>query len=166
MGDADINHPAPDLEEVAIYTRASVLGTPGPAGYAATIVRAGERPQVVAGSWPSATINAAELYAAIKGLQQLRTRSRVRIHTASNYVLHGATRWLAQWERNGWLTSKGTPVEHRHLWEELSRVMGDHDIIWEATDAADAHPFSRKALKRAREAAKAQQRENQGDDAP
>ncbi|MCD6302247.1 MAG: ribonuclease HI [Anaerolineae bacterium] len=166
LGHNDDNAPMPDLEEVAIYTRASVLGSPGPAGYAAAIVRAGKRPQVVAGSWPSATINAAELYAAIKGLQQLRTRSRVRIHTASSYVLHGATRWLAQWERNGWRTSKGTPVEHRHLWEELSRVMGDHDVRWEAMDAGDAHPLSMQALKRARQAAKARQRENQGEDSP
>jgi len=166
LGNSDHNRPAPDLEQVAVYTRASVLGTPGPAGYAATIVRPGERPRIVVGSWPSATINAAELYAAIKGLQQLRTRSRVRVHTASSYVLHGATRWLAKWELNGWRTSTGSPVEHRHLWEELSRVMGDHDIVWESTDASDAHPFSRKALKRAREAAKAQQRANQGEETP
>jgi ribonuclease HI len=166
LGNRD-NHPsASGLQEVTMYTRASVLGTPGPAGYAAAIVRAGQRPRIVAGSWPSATINAAELYAAIKGLQQLRTRSRARVHTASSYVLHGATRWLAQWERNGWRTSTGSPVQHRHLWEELSRVMGDHDVIWEAIDASDAHPYSRKALKCAREAAKAQQRENQGDDSP
>lgn len=156
--------PQPDLEDVTIYPRASVLGAPGPAGYAATIVRPGQPPTVVAGSWASATINATELYAAIKGLQQLRAPSRVRIVTTSNYLLHGASRWLAQWERKGWLTSKGTPVEHRHLWEELSRVMDDHDVRWEAMDADDAHPLSARALEQARRAAQTQQRDNEGKD--
>ncbi len=158
--------PEPTVETVTIYARASALGSPGAAGYAATIERPGQPPKTVAGGWPSATANAAELYAVIMGLQQLRTRSRVRMVTTSSYVLHGATRWLAKWERNGWRTSKGSPVEHRPLWEELSRVMGDHDIHWEAMDAADAHPLSLRALQEAREAARIQQFNTEGKDAP
>ena len=156
----------PALEPVTIYTRASALGSPGAAGYAATIERPGQPVATVSGAWPSATINAAELYAAIKGLQQLRTPSRVRVFTTSSYVLHGATRWLAKWERNGWRTSKGLPVEHRPLWEELSRVVGDHDVHWEAMDAANAHPLSTQTLQEARQVARAQEHDTKGKDAP
>lgn len=156
--------PEPMLEPVTIYARACALGSPGAAGYAATIERPGQPPTTVAGAWSSSTINAAELYAAIKGLQQLRNPSRVRMVTTSNYVLYGATRWLAQWERNGWHTSKGSPVKHRPLWEELSRVMGDHDVRWEAMDADDAHSLATQTLQEARRAARTQRRKYQGKD--
>lgn len=148
-----------DLPRVDILVRACVLGVPGPGGYAALLSCGAEegKPRVVSGGWPLTTSNAMELWAVIKGLQALRRRSRVTVHTGSKYVLEGATRWLALWERNGWRTRDGRPVKHREIWEELARVVGDHDVTWaplpqgaDGAGSAEAARVARAEAERAR----------------
>ena len=46
---------------------------------------------------------------------------RLVLATDSSYVVHGCTRGVETWARNGWRTAKGEPVKHRDLWEELLR---------------------------------------------
>jgi len=118
------------LPKVDIYARACALGVPGPGGYAAVLVRAAGKVQEVSGGWPLATSNIMELWAAIAGLQALRGPSKVTLHTASKYVLEGATRWLADWEQRNWRKKDGSPVKNKEIWLELARVMGDHDVTW------------------------------------
>jgi ribonuclease HI len=151
-----------ELPQVDILARVCVLGVPGPGGYAALLFQDAEDApsRVVSGGWPLTTSNAMELWAVIKGLQALRRRSRVTVHTGSKYVLEGATRWLASWERNGWRTRDGRPVKHREIWEELARVVGDHDVTWaplpqgdDGANSDEAVRVARTEAERAREAA-------------
>lgn len=138
-----------------IYCRGSCQGNPGPGGYAAVVTSPfGER-QVISGSWPSATSNAMELWAAIAGLRSLRQPCRVVLHTPSRYLLDGATRWLPEWEARGWRTRDGREVENAELWRELAHVIGDHDVSWHYEPASSAAEAMRVAAHAAREAAQA-----------
>ena len=119
-----------DLPEVHIIARGSALGVPGPAGYAAEIIDSDGESETVSGGWPLATNNAMELWAVVAALQRMNQTSRITIHTASRYVLDGASKWLARWERKNWRTRDGRPVKNREIWQELSHVLGDHDIAW------------------------------------
>ncbi len=150
-----------DLLRVAIYARGCALGVPGPAGYAATIVREGQDPQVASGGWPLASSNVMELQAVIAGLRTLRDLAAVELHTTSAYVFEGATRWLAGWEHRGWTTADGRPVKNREVWEELTRLLGDHDVRWHQDSASGAPEESRMAAEAARAEA-----ERQRDKAP
>lgn len=51
------------------------------------------------------------------------------IYTDSAYIANCfKDKWYLRWEKNGWQTSRKTPVEHRELWEEilrLYRLIGD-----------------------------------------
>lgn len=141
---------AESLPAVSVYARGCALGVPGPAGYAATVAPESGEPRVVSGGWESATSNAMELWAAIAGLRTLRERSSVAVYTTSSYVLEGATRWLAAWERRGWRTKDGRPVKNREIWEELARVMGDHDVHWFRLTAGADVEESRMAAEAAR----------------
>ena len=138
-----------------IYARGCALGNPGPGGYGAIIVRA-ERSVQRSGGWPVASSNVMDLWAIISALQSLPEPSHVVIHTPSKYVIDGASRWLPIWERSGWRTQAGLPVKNRVLWEELSQVMGDHDIEWHHLAAAQSTTESEAALALAREEASAQ----------
>jgi len=142
------------LPAVSLYARACVLGVPGPGGYAAAVVPTDEgreqEARIVTGAWPLTTSNVMELWAVIKGLQSLRRRSRVTVHTGSKYVLDGATRWLASWERNGWRTRDGRPVKNREVWEELVRAIGDHDVTWAPLPQGEDGAMSEEAARRAR----------------
>ena len=57
--------------------------------------------------------------AAIKGLEALKRPCRVQLHTDSIYVRDGITRWVHNWQRNGWRTSDKKPVKNAELWQEL-----------------------------------------------
>ena len=119
-----------ELPEVEIFTHGSALGTPGPAGYAAEIVYDSDRAEMVSGGWKLATSNVMALWSVVAALQRMRRPSRITVHTSSRYVLDGATKWLARWERKNWRTRDGARVRNREVWQELCDVMGDHDIIW------------------------------------
>jgi len=139
-----------DLPAVSIYARGCALGVPGPGGYAAVIAAEGAEAEVVSGGWPSATNNAMELWAVIAGLRTLKGPSRVTVYSPSKYVVDGATRWLARWERNRWRTKGGDPVKNRELWQELATLMGDHDISWKHLPAAADSEYSELAAHTAR----------------
>jgi ribonuclease HI len=141
-------------QQVEIYARGCALGVPGPAGYAAKLIFDDDA-QVVSGHWPLATSNVMELWSVIAGLRALEGPSQVTIHTGSKYVLDGATRWLPGWERNGWRKRDGNPVMNREIWEELSHVLGDHDVHWHFLPASSDDPHSQEAAQAAREAAEA-----------
>ena len=152
--------PQRPLPKYEIYCRACALGTPGPAGYAALVIDAKGHAVERTGSWPLATSNEVELWAVIAGLQALPEPANVTLYTPSQYVLGGATRWLAGWERNGWRTAAGQPVKNRKLWQELINVMGDHDIHWKHLGADTPGDWASRAAALAREQAE-KQRERQ-----
>jgi len=141
------------LPEVALYTQGCALGNPGPGGYAAVIVDAQGREQPIFGAWPMATSNVMELWAAVAGLQALRQVSHVTVYSTSKYLIDGAARWLAQWERRGWRTADGQPVRNQEIWAELSHVLGDHDVTWAHLENANRNTHYRQAVKLARQAA-------------
>ncbi|THH12809.1 hypothetical protein EW146_g7347 [Bondarzewia mesenterica] len=77
------------------------------------------------------TSNRAELRAAIAALQfrawDGEGFTRIVIATDSEYTVLGVTERVWNWEKNGWLTAKGTPVQNRDLWEALR----DEVFKWE-----------------------------------
>jgi len=139
--------------QVALYARGCVIGSgSGPGGYAAVLVEDGAQ-QEISGSWPLTTSNVMELWAVIAGLRALRRVSQVTVYTTSKYVLDGATRWLASWERNHWHTPEGKPVKNPEIWAELSRVLGDHNVEWRWLSSQDRDPHSQRAAVLARQEA-------------
>jgi ribonuclease HI len=103
---------------------------PGEAAYAA-ILQHGGRIACVRGYAPHATNNQMELAAAIAALHTLKSsRIPVKVVVDSQYVQAGASRWIKTWRKNGWMTSRGEPVENRELWQELDAVMSRFVIDW------------------------------------
>ena len=42
----------------------------------------------------------------------------------SRYVLDGIQKnWLANWQRNNWVTSSGEPVKNKKLWQEIAALL-------------------------------------------
>jgi ribonuclease HI len=60
-----------------------------------------------------------ELTAALVALEVCPPGAQITIHTDSQYVCHGITRWIAGWKKKGWRTGDKTPVKNRELWERL-----------------------------------------------
>jgi ribonuclease HI len=119
---------APDAE---VFLRVSCSGRKG--GWAALIRRAqGEAIEetVLSGGLSATTSNQLDLLGGIAALEALPPGLSVAVHTGSDYLRNGATRWIDGWKRRGWKTQEGQPVQNRDLWERLERAMAARRVIW------------------------------------
>ena len=116
------------LKTVDIYTDGACSGNPGPGGWAA-VLRFGVHEKELSGSMPHTTNNRMEVFAVISALGALKERCHVRIHSDSTYVVNAFQQhWLDNWQRRGWKTSDGKPVENQDLWRLLLIVVKKHEV--------------------------------------
>jgi ribonuclease HI len=128
---------------IEIFTDGACRGNPGPGGWAAVIVQNGEVIEI-GGAEERTTSNRMELCAAVEALRRVPPDAPVRLTTDSEYLLHGATRWLPLWKKRNWLTTEQTPVEHRDLWEELD-ALADQRVTWQYVRGHSGDPWNERA---------------------
>ena len=104
------------------------------------LIRSRAREKELSGGEPLTTNNRMELIAAIRGLQALKRPCRVELHTDSQYVRDGITRWIHKWRQNGWRTSDRKPVKNSDLWQELVDAAEPHQIDWHWVKGHSGHP--------------------------
>ena len=142
------------LPDVEIATDGACKGNPGPGGWGA-ILRAGGRERELSGGDPATTNNRMELTAAIEALRQLKRPCSVTLSTDSRYVMDGLTKWIAGWQRNGWLTAAKQPVKNADLWRALVEASAPHRIRWVWVKGHAGHPDNERADRLASDAARA-----------
>ena len=141
------------MTTVDIFTDGACSGNPGPGGWGA-VLRAGPHERELKGGDPATTNNRMELMAAIAALEALKRPSAVRLHTDSNYLKDGITRWMPQWKRRGWKTADRKPVKNIDLWQRLEAAMAPHRVDWFWVRGHAGHPENERADKLAREGMK------------
>ncbi|MEL0191262.1 MAG: ribonuclease HI [Halieaceae bacterium] len=129
---------------VEIFTDGACRGNPGPGGWGA-LLRSGGNEREVWGGEVDTTNNRMELTAAIEALRALRHSCEVKLTTDSVYVRDGITKWLANWERNGWRTAAKKPVKNKELWQALSAEVARHDVKWFWVKGHSGHPENERA---------------------
>ncbi len=93
----------------------------------------------------AATSNALDLAAAAAALAALPEGASVAVHTVSDYLRHGASRWLPAWQRRGWKTQEGSPVLNRELWERLAAAMAARRVSWPEVKGREIQELDRLA---------------------
>lgn len=75
----------------------------------------------------------AELTAAIVALQQSikKKLSSVRIISDSKYLVEAQTKWYSQWEKSGFCTAKGKPVQNADLHKQIRELSNICNPIWQ-----------------------------------
>jgi ribonuclease HI len=129
----------PDLPKVEIFTDGACRGNPGPGGWAA-LLRTGEKEREIHGGEPLTTNNRMELTAAIEALNALKRPCRVELHSDSQYVRDGITKWIHSWQRNGWRTADKKPVKNADLWQALLEAEAPHRVKWHWVKGHSGHP--------------------------
>ncbi|BBC81331.1 ribonuclease HI [Acetobacter orientalis] len=76
------------------------------------------------------TNNRMELTAAAEALESLKRPCVVHLHTDSEYVRNGITRWHTGWVRRNWRNASGDPVANMDLWRRLLEANKRHDVSW------------------------------------
>lgn len=134
---------------VNIWTDGACSGNPGPGGWGA-LLRYGSHEKELEGGEAETTNNRMELMAAIAALEALKGPSTVELHTDSTYVKDGITKWIHNWQRNGWKTAAKKPVKNVDLWQRLQEAMARHDISWHWVKGHAGHPENERADELAR----------------
>jgi ribonuclease HI len=114
---------------VDIYTDGACKGNPGVGGWGA-LLRYGGRTRELFGGEPHTTNNRMELMGVIRALEALKRPSRLRVHTDSQYVQLGISRWIHDWKKRGWRTADRKPVKNEDLWRQLDELAAGHEIEW------------------------------------
>jgi ribonuclease HI len=114
---------------VEVWTDGGCKPNPGPGGWAA-ILRYGATERELVGAEPATTNNRMELTAACAALEALTRPCRVVVHTDSEYVKNGITRWHTGWVRRNWRSASGDPVKNMDLWRRLLDAAQKHEIEW------------------------------------
>jgi ribonuclease HI len=93
-----------------------------------------------------------ELMAAIRALEALERGTRVRLHTDSQYVQLGISKWIRDWKKRGWRTADKKPVKNIDLWQRLDALGARHRVRWHWLRGHAGHDLNERADQLAREA--------------
>jgi ribonuclease HI len=118
-------------KRVEIYTDGACSGNPGPGGWAAVLTY-GSHVKEISGGERRTTNQRMELTALLEALRCLKAPCDVTVYSDSAYLINCfRQRWYENWRRNGWVNSRGEPVQNRDLWEALLAEVERHRVRFE-----------------------------------
>ncbi len=112
---------------VAIWTDGGCKPNPGPGGWAA-ILKFGEHERELSGGDPETTNN-----------------RMVALHTDSEYVRNGISRWIHGWVRSNWRNAAKEPVKNLDLWQRLLAAAKPHEVEWKWVRGHAGDPMNERA---------------------
>jgi ribonuclease HI len=133
-----------ESDDVTIYTDGACRGNPGPGGWGAVLLY-GNQERELSGGVAATTNNRMELTAVIEALAALTRRCSVQLHTDSQYVQLGITKWLPNWKQRGWRTAANKPVKNADLWRRLETLSAQHAIEWIWVKGHAGNPLNERA---------------------
>jgi ribonuclease HI len=139
----DFEAPPPHAR-VEIWTDGGCKPNPGPGGWAAILVYKGNERELT-GAEAATTNNRMELTAAAAALETLTRPCHVVLHTDSEYLRNGITRWHTGWVRKNWRTSSGDPVANMDLWQRILAAAKPHAIEWKWVRGHAGEPMNERA---------------------
>ena len=135
--------------QVTIYTDGACSGNPGPGGWGAILISGVHRKEINGGE-AHTTNNRMELLAAISALGALKQPSEIDLHTDSEYVRNGISKWIFGWKKKGWKTADNKPVKNVELWQALEAAQQRHKVTLHWVKGHAGHPENERADELAR----------------
>lgn len=133
-----------DSELVEIWTDGGCKPNPGPGGWGAILKFKGNVKELSGGE-AETTNNRMELTAAAEALAALKWPCQVRLHTDSEYLKNGITRWHQGWVRKNWRNAAGDPVKNMDLWKLILEAAKPHQIEWLWVKGHAGNPMNERA---------------------
>jgi len=134
-----------ELKNIEIYTDGACDPNPGgPGGYGVVLTYSGKQKEI-SGGFYSTTNNRMEIYAAIKGLEALKTACKVTLYSDSKYLVNAMTEgWAKRWKENSWWRNKQEKAVNVDLWEKLLLLCKIHDVEFKWVKGHDGNPLNEK----------------------
>lgn len=117
-----------EIPKIELYSDGGAEPNPGKGGYGVILSHKGYRKEFFQG-FKLTTNNRMELMGVIVGLEQLKTKSEVRVFTDSKYVVDGIEKgWAKRWKANNWFRTKNEMAINSDLWERLLDLISKHNV--------------------------------------
>jgi len=129
---------------VEIWTDGGCKPNPGPGGWSA-ILKFRDTVRELSGAEAATTNNRMELTAAAEALAALSRPCTIILHTDSQYLRDGITRWHAGWVRKNWRTAGGDPVKNMDLWQRILDAAKPHKVDWRWVRGHSGDPMNERA---------------------
>jgi ribonuclease HI len=142
--DVTVTPRPPGIEVVEIWTDGGCKPNPGAGGWAAILVFRGVEKELSGGELDT-TNNRMELTAAAVALESLTRPCWVVLHTDSEYLKNGITRWHTGWVRKNWRGATGDPVKNVDLWQRILAAAKPHQIEWKWVRGHFGNPMNERA---------------------
>jgi ribonuclease HI len=136
---------------VQVWTDGGCKPNPGPGGWSAIMVFRNVVKEL-SGAEALTTNNRMELTAAAEALEALTRPCHVVVHTDSQYLRNGITRWSTGWVRKGWRNATGDPVANIDLWKRILAAAEVHRVEWKWVRGHDGNDMNERADRLATEA--------------
>ena len=75
----------------------------------------------------------AELTAILRALDIAPRHREVTVYTDSKYSIDCVTNWYRNWKKNGWVNSKGKPVENKDLVVQIRERIEERELLGKVT---------------------------------
>ncbi|KAK0045493.1 ribonuclease H1 [Biomphalaria pfeifferi] len=78
------------------------------------------------------TNNRAEIYAALRAIQIAKKKGipNLILHTDSQFLINGITKWIKGWKKKQWINSTGNPVINKDDFEALDEELKGINVKW------------------------------------
>ena len=130
---------------IKVFTDGACSGNPGLGGWGVVILINNSNPIFLKGGEIQTTNNRMELTATIKALKYFKEHQLITLITDSKYVKDGIESWIANWKKNGWITTSKKPVKNKELWVELDSQIAKHNITWKWVKGHAGDRYNEKA---------------------
>ncbi len=101
-------------------------------GWGAVIQKGSGDRLEISGSKRNTTNQRMELMACIEALKVVKGQNMpVGVYSDSAYLVNCINqKWYERWLRNGWINSRGLPVENQDLWRALLELLDGMDVVF------------------------------------
>jgi ribonuclease HI len=111
--------------DTGVFTDGSCYGNPGPGGWGAVYVKAGQVMGQDHGHDKHTTNNRMELCGLIAAYKMLPVEEEISIYTDSNLCVQTINEWAHAWKARGWKRKTG-PIANLELIQELYELAQSH----------------------------------------
>jgi ribonuclease HI len=97
---------------------------------------------VQSGGLRDTTNNRMEILAVLEGLGALKRKSRVMLHSDSQYVINGLRDWMPKWKLFGWRPKRNSKlsIKNADLWQRADALISQHEMSYTWVRGHAGHP--------------------------
>ena len=130
---------------VTLYTDGGCVPNPGAGGYGAVVISDPLQRTELSGGFRLTTNNRMELFAAIAGLESLKTPTQVKLVSDSRYLVDAMTQgWAKRWREKGWQRTPREKAINADLWARLLSLCEVHDVQFQWVKGHAGHEMNER----------------------